>query len=84
MWEISATHGSLLVFAFATSITPGPNNLLIMTTASVFGWRSAGAVIIGMQIGFALMVAGVGLGLGAVFEAHPFCCAHSRLLGRLG
>jgi len=81
MWDISTTHGALIVFAFATSITPGPNNLMIMATASVFGWRSTGAFIIGMEIGFAVMVAAVSLGLGAILEAHPVLLRALRVAG---
>jgi len=58
----------LIIFCFSTSITPGPNNLMIMMSGAKFGVKSSLPHYFGICIGFALMVALVGLGLGEIFN----------------
>lgn len=62
---------ALLLFAFATSVTPGPNNLMLLASGVNFGLRRTVPHLLGVGLGFALMVALVGLGLGQVLEAWP-------------
>lgn len=58
-------------FAFVSSITPGPNNLMLMASGANFGfWRSIPHML-GISLGFMLMVFLVGLGLAQVFDAYP-------------
>jgi threonine/homoserine/homoserine lactone efflux protein len=57
---------SLVGFAFVTSITPGPNNLMLTTSGANFGLRRTLPHIAGVTAGFALMVAVTGFGFGAV------------------
>ena len=62
---------ALCTFAFVSSVTPGPNNLMLMTSAANFGiWRSM-PHLLGVVFGFVLMVILVGTGLVSVFEAYP-------------
>jgi len=61
----------ILAFAFATSITPGPNNTLVMMTAANWGFRASLPVFCGVVTGFLLMVFAVGLGLGSLFTTWP-------------
>lgn len=61
----------LFAFAFATSITPGPNNTLVMTTAANWGLRAGLRVFSGVVTGFLLLVFAVGAGLGELFAAWP-------------
>lgn len=61
----------LIIFCFSTTITPGPNNLMIMMSGSKFGVKSSLPHYLGICIGFALMVALVGLGLGEIFTRWP-------------
>ena len=63
--------GAFLMFAIVTLFTPGPNNVMLMTTGLNFGLRRAQPHVLGVTLGFALMVLVVGLGLGAVFSAFP-------------
>lgn len=63
--------GALLVFAAATLFTPGPNNVMLMTSGVNFGFSRTWPHTLGVSIGFAFMVLVVGLGLGAVFAAYP-------------
>ena len=51
--------------------TPGPNNIMVLSSGLTYGFRRSLPHIAGITIGFAFMVAAVGLGLGAVFIAYP-------------
>ena len=62
---------ALLSFAFVTSITPGPNNLMLMASGANFGFRRSLAHMFGISLGHGLMVFLVGLGLAGIFQAFP-------------
>lgn len=61
----------LLGFAFASSITPGPNNMMLMASGANYGFRRTLPHMLGVSIGFAVMIALVGIGLVGLFEAWP-------------
>ena len=62
---------ALCAFAFVSSVTPGPNNLMLMTSGANFGiWRTI-PHLLGVVFGFVLMIILVGTGLVGIFEAHP-------------
>ena len=58
-------------FAFVASITPGPNNLMVMASGAAFGMRATLPHIAGIALGFAVMLSAVVFGLGAVLEQYP-------------
>lgn len=60
---------ALLVYAFVTSITPGPNNLMLLASGVNFGFRRTIPHMLGIGAGFLLLLLGVGFGLGAVLAA---------------
>ena len=62
---------ALAAFAFVSSITPGPNNLMLMASGANFGFRRTVPHMLGIGIGFSLMVLLVGTGLVQVFDAYP-------------
>lgn len=62
---------ALAVFALVSSITPGPNNLMLMASGANFGFRRTIPHMLGIGIGFAVMVLMVGAGLSQVFETYP-------------
>ena len=62
---------ALLAFAFATSITPGPNNLMLMASGVNFGFRRTLPHMLGVGIGFTVMILAVGAGLIGLFDAFP-------------
>lgn len=62
---------ALIAFAFVSSITPGPNNLMLMTSGINFGLVKTIPHMLGIDIGFTIMVFLVGLGLAQVFETFP-------------
>jgi threonine/homoserine/homoserine lactone efflux protein len=61
----------LISFAFVTSITPGPNNLMLVASGANFGFRRTLPHMIGINVGFATLVAAAGLGLSALLIAIP-------------
>ena len=61
----------LLGFAFVSSITPGPNNLMLMASGANFGFLRTIPHMLGIALGFMLMVFLVGMGLAQVFDAYP-------------
>ena len=62
---------ALCAFAFVSSITPGPNNLMLMTSGANHGiWRTM-PHFLGVVFGFVIMILLMGNGLVQVFEAWP-------------
>jgi threonine/homoserine/homoserine lactone efflux protein len=62
---------AFIVFAIVMFITPGPNNIMVLSSGLTYGFRRTMPHIAGITIGFAFMVAAVGLGFGTVFLAYP-------------
>lgn len=62
---------ALTLFAFVSSITPGPNNLMLMASGANFGFRRTLPHMLGVVIGFTLMIVLVGVGLVQVFDIYP-------------
>ncbi|MBY6135918.1 LysE family translocator [Nocardioides marinus] len=62
---------ALAAFAFGTVFTPGPNNLMLMSSGANFGFQRSIPHLLGVAIGFPLMIVPVGLGVMQLFEAFP-------------
>ena len=62
---------SLVGFAFALSITPGPNNLMLMASGANFGLRRTLPHMFGISLGHGFMVFLMGLGLLELFALFP-------------
>ena len=75
------TLPAFALFAFASSITPGPNNLMLLASGANFGLRASVPHVLGITSGFMLLVASVGLGLAAVFSRLPWLYAGMRWVG---
>ena len=61
----------LAMFSFVSSITPGPNNLMLMASGANYGLRRTLPHMAGVALGFTAMVVLVGLGLLGLFDAYP-------------
>lgn len=68
-------------FAFVGSITPGPNNAMLLASGLNYGFRRTVPHIAGISLGCVVMLGLVGLGLGAVFEAVPALYTALRYVG---
>jgi len=62
---------ALLVYAFVTSVTPGPNNFMLLASGVNFGFVRTVPHMLGIGIGFLVLLLAVGFGLGAVLTAFP-------------
>ncbi|MFA1625174.1 LysE family translocator [Rhizobium mongolense] len=65
------TFLALVLFAFTTSITPGPNNMMLFASGVNFGFRRTVPHMLGIGAGFFSLLLGVGLGLGALLRTVP-------------
>jgi len=72
---------SIFLFAFATAFTPGPNNLMLLSSGLTFGYKHTLAHILGVAIGFPLMVLAIGLGLGVILEKMPILLQLLKVVG---
>jgi threonine/homoserine/homoserine lactone efflux protein len=63
---------AFILFAAATLFTPGPNNIMLLASGLNFGLRRTLPHVAGVSIGFAVLVAAMGIGLGAMFTAYPW------------
>jgi threonine/homoserine/homoserine lactone efflux protein len=64
-------YASIFLFCFVTTITPGPNNIMLMASGLNHGVKKTMPHYLGIVVGFPAMVAALGLGLGAVFLNFP-------------
>lgn len=67
----TSTLFALTVFALVSSITPGPNNMMLFASGVNFGFRRTIPHMLGIGFGFGIMIICVGLGLGEIFEKFP-------------
>ena len=72
---------ALVIFAAVMSITPGPNNIMLLTSGLNFGFRRTLPHMLGVALGFALMAALVGLGLAEIFTQIPVLYVVLKWLG---
>lgn len=61
---------TIILFAIATCVTPGPNNTMIMTSGLNYGIQRSLPHYLGIILGFPAMVVAVGLGLASLFEQY--------------
>ncbi|BCH59137.1 lysine transporter LysE [Agrobacterium vitis] len=74
---------ALILFAFTTSITPGPNNMMLFASGVNFGFLRTLPHMLGIGVGFFTLLIGVGLGLGALLAAVPVLYHGLKIAGGL-
>lgn len=74
---------ALALFAFASSITPGPNNLMLMASGANFGFARTIPHMLGISIGFLVMMVLAGAGLTRIFDTYPFTYTVLKILSVL-
>ncbi len=72
---------AMAVFAFVTSVTPGPNNMMLLASGLNFGVRATRAHMLGISCGHFIMLMAVGLGLGELFMRVPVMEQVMKVLG---
>lgn len=70
-----------VLFMLAGSITPGPNNMISTASGAAFGFARTVPQMTGVAIGFALMIAALGFGLGEMFRRLPWLHEGLRYAG---
>lgn len=78
---IEFAFAPVAIFAFATSITPGPNNIMLAASGVNFGFARTVPHLLGVSAGFALLAALCALGLGAFILAVPGAHLSLKALG---
>lgn len=73
----------LVSFAFASSITPGPNNLMLSASGIAFGLRRTLPHLCGVSLGFTLLLVVCASGIGAVVVALPAVALTLKIVGTL-
>jgi threonine/homoserine/homoserine lactone efflux protein len=66
-----AELGALIIFSFVSSVTPGPNNILLWASGARFGLRRSIRHIVGTALGIGVMALAVATGLGALTTTLP-------------
>lgn len=61
----------LALFAFVSSITPGPNNIMLTSSGILFGFLRSIPHMLGITVGFGAMLALCAAGIGSLILAVP-------------
>ena len=72
---------ALIAFGAVMAFTPGPNNIMVLSSGLTYGFRRTVPHIAGIAIGVSFMVAATGLGLGAIFITWPILQAILKYAG---
>lgn len=75
-WLVSA-----LAFAVAMAGTPGPNNAMLASSGSLWGFRRTVPHMLGVAIGFPIMLLAVAAGAGGLLLHHPVVMTVMRWVG---
>jgi threonine/homoserine/homoserine lactone efflux protein len=62
---------AFVIFATVMFVTPGPNNIMLLSSGLTYGFRRTLPHVAGITIGFAFMIGAVGVGLGTIFITYP-------------
>ena len=74
---------ALILFALASSLTPGPNNLMLMASGANFGFLRTIPHMLGISVGFLVLMGLTGLGLVQVFDRFPISYTVLKVLSVL-
>lgn len=72
---------ALTAFSLAATITPGPNNLMVLASGVNFGFRRTVPHMFGIAGGFASLLTAVGVGLGQLLTYFPQAYTALKIAG---
>ena len=72
---------AILFFTIATMVTPGPNNIMVMTSSLNYGIKRTMPHYLGICFGFPAMVFVIGLGFGTLFTEFPLLHQIIQIVG---
>ena len=70
-------------FALSMSASPGPNNVMMTASGANFGFRRSLPHMVGVAVGFPVMLISVGLGFGALLSVYPAIQTVLQIIGSL-
>ena len=62
---------AIIIFAFVSSITPGPNNIMLLASGTNYGLKKTIPHLFGIFIGFSFLLLSIGFGLSQIFDLFP-------------
>jgi threonine/homoserine/homoserine lactone efflux protein len=74
---------ALVGFSFVSSVTPGPNNVLLWASGASFGFRRTSRHIVGTAVGIAAMALVAAAGLAAIITAVPQIGIAMKVMGSI-
>ena len=74
---------AMSVFSFIMSISPGPINLIIVSSGASYGVKRTMSFVSGATIGFTLLLMFVGFGFIKIIQAYPVLFDYLSLAGSL-
>jgi threonine/homoserine/homoserine lactone efflux protein len=74
---------ALILFAFVSAVTPGPNNALLWTSGLQFGFGASVPQVVGTSAGIGILALAVAAGLGVVVTGLPEVELALTLVGSL-
>lgn len=69
------------IFALVATITPGPNNIMLMSSGSTYGYIKTLPLLVGIVSGFMAMFISVGFGFSVVFKLYPYSLIIIKYIG---
>ena len=72
---------AMAMFAFVTSATPGPNNMMLLASGVNFGMQRTLPHWLGVSLGHFVMLLLVGAGLESLLKAHPLVYQVMKVIG---
>lgn len=72
---------SIATFTLTTSVTPGPNNIMVLSSGLTFGYKRSMPHMFGIILGYPFMIVLIGLGMGIVFEKFPIVLTILKYVG---
>ncbi len=81
--DASLGLAGLVAFAFVSSVTPGPNNVLLWASGTRFGLRRSTPHVLGTALGIGGMALAVAAGLGTMLEVVPELATLMRIGGSI-
>lgn len=72
---------SIMIFAISSTVTPGPNNIMILTSGLNYGVKNSIPHLLGICFGFPVMIIVIGFGFSVIFERYPLFNEVIKVLG---
>ncbi|ODC05472.1 lysine transporter LysE [Terasakiispira papahanaumokuakeensis] len=73
--------GPVVMFALTMSATPGPNNMMLTASGAQYGFYRTLPHMLGISIGFMVLMVAVALGLGSLFQQWPILQQGLKVIG---